>query len=163
MSFRRNILAAVALTASLFAVSASAEGWSQLGPKTSYTVEQVADAIRKSPLNENLKRYATAIGEEAMAETAGNAGVYNGTCCSGILGLNRGFLSLHGLTPKDYVQLSLQEQIDLWARYANKHAVHPKLKALIAARPNDGEAVVRCIQMGPGNCANDNSAKAGKI
>jgi hypothetical protein len=127
-------------------------GTYQLGPKTSFSVKDVADAVRKSPLRDELKKHADAFGEEAILWSAGNVGVYNQACCGGILGLNRGAIAAHGMTVKEYVDLDLQKQVDIWAAHANRVAEHKAVRKVLARKSIDSRTAVQCIQGGVGNC-----------
>lgn len=143
----------------LVAAAASKDfGPYQLGPKTSYTVKDVADAVRKSPLRDDLKMHADAFGEEAILWSGGNAGVYNKGCCGGILGLNRAAVAAGGSSMSEYVKLDLQKQVDLWSHQANRTAEHKNVKKVLARKAIDSRSVVECIQGGAANCG-----KSGKF
>jgi type IV secretory pathway VirB6-like protein len=129
----------------------------QLGPKTNYSAADVAGAIRNSGLSPSLMQYANDIGNLARFESGGNTGVYNGTCCTGILQMNRSNLAAQGLTPQQYANMSLQDQVNAWAKLTNSAASSSAVKELIAkgtfdGRKVDGALVLACIQLGTGNC-----------
>lgn len=131
----------------------------QMGPRVIVTASQVASAIASSPLGSALKQYAADIGRLGMFESGGNLGVYNGTCCTGVLQVNRGGLRKYcDCTPEQYARMSLQQQVDVWARLTNANADNRIIRGLMArgsfdGRPVDGAMVLSCIQIGPGNCA----------
>ena len=62
----------------------------QLGPKIIVTADQVAAAASASPLSAAFKQYAADIGKLAInVESGGNLGIYNGSCCTGVLHANQ--------------------------------------------------------------------------
>ena len=137
-----------------------------MGPKVNVTAAQVAAAIGNSPLSPELKRYAADIGKLAVnVESGGNLGVYNGTCCTGVLQVNRGGLEAYcHCSPQEYANMSLQQQVDIWAQVTNANADNATVRQLMAlgrfgGQPVTGAMVLSCIQIGPGNCAK--TVKAG--
>jgi integrating conjugative element protein (TIGR03758 family) len=137
-----------------------------MGPKVTVTSAQVAAAIGNSPLSPELKRYAADIGKLAVnVESGGNLGVYNGTCCTGVLQVNRGGLKTYcHCTPEEYANMGLQQQVDVWAKVTNANADNATVRQLMAlgsfgGKPVTGAMVLSCIQIGPGNCAK--TVKAG--
>lgn len=135
----------------------SASAATQMGPKTNYSAAEVAAAIRNSGLNSNLMQYANDIGSLSRFESSGNTGIYNGTCCTGILQMNRSNLAAQGLTPQQYANMSLQDQVNAWAKLTNSAANAGSVKQLMAMESFDGQKVdgalvLACIQLGTGNC-----------
>ncbi|PZR95243.1 MAG: hypothetical protein DI537_05505 [Stutzerimonas stutzeri] len=128
-----------------------------MGPKTNYSAAEVSTAVRNSGLNANLMQYADDIGSLSRFESSGNAGIYNGTCCTGILQMNRSNLAAQGLTPQEYANLPLQDQVNAWAKLTNSAANAGSVKQLMAmesfdGKKVDGAMVMACIQLGVGNC-----------
>ena len=130
-----------------------------MGPKVTVTAAQVA-AAANSPLNPNLKAYAADIGKLAInVESGGNLGVYNGTCCTGVLQVNRSGLKTYcHCTPEEYANMGLQQQVDVWAQVTNANADNATVRQLMGlgsfgGQPVTGAMVLSCIQIGPGNCA----------
>ncbi len=135
----------------------SAFAATQMGPKTSYSAAEVAAAVRNSGLNSNMMQYANDIGSLSRFESSGNTGIYNGTCCTGILQMNRSNLAAQGLTPQQYANMSLQDQVNAWAKLTNSAANASSVKQLMAmdsfdGKKVDGALVLACIQLGVGNC-----------
>lgn len=131
----------------------------QLGPRIIATAEQIAAAVANSPLSASLKPYGADIGRLGIFESGGNLGVYNGTCCTGVLQVNRRGLRVYcGCTPAQYAALPLQEQVNVWANLTNANANNGVIHGLLNrgsfdGQPVDGAMVLSCIQIGPGNCA----------
>lgn len=128
-----------------------------MGPKTNYSAADVAAAIKNSGLNSNMMQYANDIGSLSRFESSGNTGIYNGTCCTGILQMNRSNLAAQGLTPQQYANMSLQDQVNAWAKLTNSAANASSVKQLMAmdsfdGKKVDGALVLACIQLGVGNC-----------
>lgn len=145
------------LAAVLFSAAALAQ---QMGPKIIVTADQVAAAVAASPLGPALKQYAADIGRLAVnVESGGNLGVYNGTCCTGVLQMNRGGLDRYcDCKPEQYASMNLQQQVNYWAELTNANAANSVVRNLMAmgtfgGRAVDGAMVLSCIQIGPGNCA----------
>lgn len=152
----RAALFCVCLLLSLFHFG-SAFAATQMGPKTNYSAAEVAAAIKNSGLNSNLMQYANDIGSLSRFESSGNTGIYNGTCCTGILQMNRSNLAAQGLTPQQYANMSLQDQVNAWAKLTNSAANAGSVKQLMAmdsfdGKKVDGALVLACIQLGTGNC-----------
>jgi integrating conjugative element protein (TIGR03758 family) len=131
----------------------------QLGPRVIVTADQVAAAVAGSPLSDSLKKYATDIGRLGVFESGGNLSVYNGTCCTGVLQVNRGGLKRYcKCSPAEYASMPLSRQIEVWAKVTNGNANTRTVRNLMArgtfdGKPVDGAMVLACIQLGPGYCA----------
>ena len=132
----------------------------QMGPKVMVTAAQVAAAMADSPLSPSLKAYAADIGKLAInVESGGNLGVYNGTCCTGVLQVNKGGLETYcHCTSEQYANMSLQQQVDVWAKLTNANANNATVQGLMGmgsfgGRAVTGAMVLSCVQIGPGNCA----------
>lgn len=130
---------------------------SQIGPKTNYTAQQIADAVARSNLDPSLRAYANQMGQLGVYESSGNAGIYNGSCCTGIFQLNQGNLRANGLTPQQYANMSLDQQVAVWAKVTNggvNTGVVRKLQEMktFDGQPVDGAMIMACIQLGTGNC-----------
>lgn len=125
------------------------------------TAAQVADAIRSSPTaNAFMKANADQIGALAVkVESGGNTQAYNGSCCYGILQLNTANIRVAGYnTPQDYLQATLQQQIDGWTKVQALAMNDPVVAKLASMTTFDGHAVdasllIACVQLGQGNCA----------
>lgn len=56
--------------------------------RTNYSAQDITDAVRNSPLRDDLKGTACSLGGLGRFESGGNKGNYNGSCCTGIFQLN---------------------------------------------------------------------------
>jgi len=153
------------LVLALFSVGCGSVSAQQMGSKVMVTAAQVAAAVANSPLSPALKAYAADIGNLAInVESGGNLGVYNGTCCTGVLQVNTGGLKTYcQCTPQEYANMSLQQQVDIWAQVTNVNANNATVCQLMGlgsfgGHPVTGAMVLSCIQIGPGNCAKTVSA-----
>ena len=153
------------LVLALFSVGCGSVSAQQMGSKVMVTTAQVAAAVANSPLSPALKAYAADIGNLAInVESGGNLGVYNGTCCTGVLQVNTGGLKTYcQCTPQEYANMSLQQQVDIWAQVTNVNANNATVCQLMGlgsfgGHPVTGAMVLSCIQIGPGNCAKTVSA-----
>jgi len=128
-----------------------------------YSEVEVAAAITHSTTaGLTLRAAACDFGAAAQVESGGNTCDTNGSNF-GILQLN--FENLpYGMTAEQYLDLSLQEQVDVWALQVGNANSHGGYEILVAARAsggNVGGAVVTsgmlaaCFQFGPGICNND--------
>ena len=94
------------LVLALFSVGCGSVSAQQMGSKVMVTAAQVAAAVANSPLSPALKAYAADIGNLAInVESGGNLGVYNGTCCTGVLQVNTGGLKTYCQCTPCYVPL----------------------------------------------------------
>ncbi|WP_426345004.1 hypothetical protein [Alcaligenes sp. HNGD-HTN06] len=123
------------------------------------TATQVADAIRNSPnASPWLKANADAVGRLAMFESSGQLDVYNGSCCTGILQMNKKNIRKYAETsPEDFKTWDLQSQVDAWSKLTTEamQARAPKTLAGLGTfdgREIDGDMVLACVQLGIGNC-----------
>lgn len=123
------------------------------------TATQVADAIRNSPnASPWLKANADAVGRLAMFESSGQLDVYNGSCCTGILQMNKKNIRKYAETsPEDFKTWNLQSQVDAWSKLTTEamQARAPKTLAGLGTfdgREVDGDMVLACVQLGIGNC-----------
>lgn len=124
------------------------------------TASQVADAVRNSPTaNAWLKANADAVGALAInVESGGNTQVYNGSCCYGVLQMNKTNIRTYaGMTPEQFRNADLQTQVNAWSKVmsAALNDRAPKLLASMgtfAGRPVTANMVLACVQLGQGNC-----------
>lgn len=123
------------------------------------TAAEVAQAIRQSPTaSSQLKAMADAIGSLALFESGGRLTVYNGSCCYGVLQMNRRNISATTpLTPEQYRLLPLQAQVNAWATIMSDALTDPVLQRLgrmtsFDGRPVDAPLLLACVQLGQGNC-----------
>lgn len=123
------------------------------------TAADVANAIRNSPnASPWLRANADAVANLAMFESGGRLGVYNGSCCFGVLQMNRTNIRAYaGVSPEVFRTWSLQDQVNAWSRLTDDALRSRVPRALIAmgtfdGRPVDGNLVLACVQLGIGNC-----------
>ena len=123
------------------------------------TAADVAQAIRSSSTaSAQLKQYADSVGSLAVFESGGRLSVYNGSCCYGVLQMNRG--NIHAttkVTPEQFRLLPLQEQVNAWATTMSSALRDPVVRQLsqmstFGGRVVDGSMILACVQLGQGNC-----------
>ncbi|MDX4957792.1 hypothetical protein [Delftia acidovorans] len=120
----------------------------------------IVAAIQNSPnASPWLKQNAHAVANLAInVESRGDTNAYNGSCCYGVLQMNRANIREYaGVTPEAYRQQSLQEQINAWASLTTDAMNSSVVRDLLAlgtfdGRPVDGNLVLACVQLGIGNC-----------
>lgn len=119
----------------------------------------IAAAIRNSPnASAWLMQNAESVANLATFESQRNTTAYNGTCCYGVLQMNqRNIHRYAGVTPAEYQQQSLQQQIDAWSALTTAALNSSAVTNLLAlgtfdGRPVDGHLVLACVQLGIGNC-----------
>jgi len=126
--------------------------------KTSYSAQQITDAVNASALRDDLKSTSCSLGGLGRFESGGNKGLYNGSCCTGIFQLNNAnAFKYAGVDREGYGCLSLQDQVDAWAKLTNDGYNTPAVRRLVEMGTFDGQTVdagfiAACIQLGPGNC-----------
>ncbi|CAN7763661.1 hypothetical protein LJR039_007206 [Pseudorhodoferax sp. LjRoot39] len=146
MSARQWLLAAVFLPVVAWAVVV--------------TAEQIAAAVRASPTaSQWLRDNAAAVANLAVrVESSGETTAYNGSCCYGVLQMNRTNIRAYtSLTPEQYRTADLQTQINAWVRLTDDalRAAAPSAltgMATFDGRVVDGNLVLACVQLGIGNC-----------
>ena len=124
------------------------------------TAEQIIAAVRAAPAaSQWLRQNAEAVANLAIrVESNGNTEAYNGSCCYGVLQMNRTNIQAYtNLTPEQYRQSSLQTQINAWVALTVDalRARAPRQLANMGTfdgRSADGNLVLACVQLGIGNC-----------
>lgn len=119
----------------------------------------IAAAIRNSPnASAWLKQNAESVANLATFESQRNTSAYNGSCCYGVLQMNRGNIAAYArVSPEEYRQQSLQQQINAWSALTTDAMRSSAVTNLLAlgtfdGRPVDGHLVLACVQLGIGNC-----------
>ena len=124
------------------------------------TAGQIIAAVQAAPGGTTwLRANAEAVANLAIrVESRGNTETYNGSCCYGVLQMNRTNIRAYtNLTPEQYRAADLQTQINAWAAMT-ADAMRARAPASLAAmgtfdgRPVDGNLVLACVQLGIGNC-----------
>lgn len=124
------------------------------------TAAQVAAAVAASPnASAALQSYAGAVGNLAMFESGGQLGIYNGSCCYGVLQMNTS--NINAIRPsvsvQQFQQWPLQAQVDAWSRVMSQALATYPVRTLAAmgtfdGRPVTPELLLACVQLGTGNC-----------
>ena len=119
----------------------------------------IATAIRNSPsASAWLRQNAESVANLATFESQRNTTAYNGSCCYGVLQMNRGNIAAYArVSPEEYRQLSLQQQVNAWSALTTDAMRSSAVTNLLAlgtfdGRPVDGHLVLACVQLGIGNC-----------
>lgn len=126
--------------------------------RTNYSAQDITDAVRNSPLRDDLKGTSCSLGGLGRFESGGNKGNYNGSCCTGIFQLNNANVQKYAGTDRaGYGCMSLQNQVDAWAKLTNDGYNSPAVRQLASISTFDGQKVdasfvAACIQLGTGNC-----------
>lgn len=150
----------IALTLGLLALG-SQPAHAQRGQyceRTNYSAQEITDAVRSSPLRDDLKSTSCSLGGLGRFESGGNKGVYNGSCCTGIFQLNNANVQKYAGTDRaGYGCMSLQDQVDAWANLTNDGYNSSAVRQLASMSTFDGQKVDAsligaCIQLGTGNC-----------
>lgn len=145
------------LFALLMPFSATAQR-QQYCERTNYSAQEITNAVNASPLRDELKATSCSLGGLGRFESGGNKGVYNGSCCTGIFQLNnRNVRDYSGVDRETFGCMSLQEQVDAWARLTNdgyRTGVVRRLTEMgvFDGRHVDASFIAACIQLGVGNC-----------
>lgn len=120
---------------------------------------EIAAAIRNSPnASAWLRQNAESVANLATFESQRNTTAYNGSCCYGVLQMNRGNIAAYArVSPEEYRQLSLQQQVNAWSALTTDAMRSSAVTNLLAlgtfdGRPVDGHLVLACVQLGIGNC-----------
>ncbi|WP_280190830.1 hypothetical protein [Delftia sp. PS-11] len=119
----------------------------------------IAAAIRNSPnASAWLKQNAESVANLATFESQRNTTAYNGSCCYGVLQMNRSNINAYAkVSPEEYRQQSLQQQVNAWSALTTDAMRSSAVTNLLAlgtfdGRPVDGHLVLACVQLGTGNC-----------
>ena len=153
-----SLLFAFVFYASLLWLGAEQATAGQYCERTNYSAQDITDAVRNSPLRDDLKGTSCSLGGLGRFESGGNKGNYNGSCCTGIFQLNNANVQKYARTDRaGYGCMSLQDQVDSWARLTNDGYNSPAVRKLASMSAFDGQKVdasfiAACIQLGTGNC-----------
>ncbi|MCA0404750.1 MAG: hypothetical protein LCH39_01190 [Proteobacteria bacterium] len=126
--------------------------------RTNYSAQEITNAVNASPLRDELKATSCSLGGLGRFESGGNTGVYNGSCCTGIFQLNNSNVRNYaGVDRQTFGCMSLQQQVDAWARLTNDGYNTGVVRHLTEMGTFDGQRVdasfiAACIQLGTGNC-----------
>lgn len=95
-------------------------------------------------------------------ESGGHTGVYNGSCCTGLMQMNQTNLANYcGCSKEEYAAMSGAQQIAVYSEYLNDNLNYDAVKQLVSMQQQgqtlggqrvDAAMVAACIQLGPGNC-----------
>lgn len=151
---KQMILVAVALCTPISAIAQR----QQYCERTNYSAQEITNAVNASPLRDELKATSCSLGGLGRFESGGNKGIYNGSCCTGIFQLNnRNVRDYAGVDRETFGCMSLQEQVNAWARLTNDGYRSPVVRRLMEmgyfdGRRVDASFIAACIQLGVGNC-----------
>lgn len=128
-----------------------------------YTHAELVSIFQNSG-NSYLASNATSFANMAInVESGGNTAIYNGTCCTGLMQMNKANLKeFCGCTSQEYAAMNGQQQIAIYSKYMDQAAGSSAVKQLQALQAQggsingqkvDGAMIAACIQLGAGNCA----------
>lgn len=153
-----GLMFVVVLCASISWFGAGRAVAGQYCERTNYSAQQITDAVRNSPLRDDLKGTSCSLGGLGRFKSGGNKGNYNGSCCTGIFQLNNANVQKYAGTDRSvYGCMSLQDQVDAWAKLTNDGYNSSAVRQLASMSTFDGQKVdasliAACIQLGTGNC-----------
>ncbi len=123
------------------------------------TAQDIINAILASPYaSPYLRAHAAEIAALAInVESGGNTEAYNGSCCYGVLQLNTTNINAAGMSTQQYLNASLQTQINAWANVQSTALNYAGIQPLYGMATFDGQPVdaafmLACVQLGQGNC-----------
>jgi hypothetical protein len=130
-----------------------------------YSASEIAEAIRNSPnTNSAMKNTSCIWGGAGKAESGGSQCASNGNNF-GVLQLTRSNLP-PGMSPQEYMNLSLQQQVNVWAQqttanfgsgYQDLEAANASGGSIGGVKITDG-VLAACYQFGPVICNNNTRA-----
>ena len=113
-----------------------------------------------SYLRDNASTFAAM--SRNVENSTGYTGLYNGSCCTGLMQMNRSNLrEFCNCTPEQYATMSGQQQIDVYGKYYSSIQNDPSVRQLremqangqtLGGQPVTGGTIAACIQLGTGNC-----------
>lgn len=147
----------------LFAYSLpSAAATSYLAQNTQYSQSQIQSFFENSGNSYLSSNAATFAAMSYKVESGGNSAIYNGSCCTGLMQMNKSNLNdFCECTSAEYAALSGQDQINIYARYYESAGSASSVNTLLEMQANgqtlggyqvDGAMIASCIQLGVGNC-----------
>lgn len=158
-------LAAVALA--FMATASVAMAFTFFPGGRQYSRDEVSQFFANSS-NPYIANNASTFTKMSFVETAGtgNTGIFNGSCCTGLMQMNTRNIydfggTQKGMTRAEFAQLDGQQQIDAYTRYYNSIQNDPNIKKVqnlaetggyIGNHKVSADTVAACIQFGTGNC-----------
>ncbi len=124
------------------------------------SASDVAQDIQNCPsANNSLKNSACNFGGAAIAESGGNTCASNGNNF-GVLQLTRSNLTNTGYSPSQYLNLSAQQQVCIWAQQVGNSNTSGAYQTLsnsgsVNGTPVTAGMLAACFQFGPLICKND--------
>lgn len=157
------LLIVVSVLTLVSAATASQAAISYLAQNTKYSETQIRVMFENTGNSYLASNAATFASMSYRVESGGgNSAIYNGSCCTGLMQMNRSNLrEFCDCSPSEYAALSGQQQINIYAKYyesiAGSNSVQTLLKMQqggqsLGGRKVDGSMVAACIQLGVGNC-----------
>ena len=153
-----SLLLTIILCGSVLLSASGPATAAQYCERTNYSAQDITNAVRNSPLRDDLKGTSCSLGGLGRFESGGNKGNYNGSCCTGIFQLNNANVQKYAGTDRaGYGCMSLQDQVDAWAKLTNDGYNSPAVRQLASMSTFDGQKVdasfiAACIQLGTSNC-----------
>lgn len=120
----------------------------------------IASALKKcDSANDTLKDNACNFGGASIAESGGNTCESNGNNF-GVLQLTRTNLNGTGISPDQYLNLPMQQQVCIWAQQVGNSNTQGGYQTLannrnIGGTPGTSGMLMACFQFGPLICKND--------
>ena len=112
-----GLMAFVVLCVANVCFSAGQADAGQYCERTNYSAQDITNAVRNSPLRDDLKGTSCSLGGLGRFEVGrSNKGNYNGSCCTGIFQLNNANVQKYAAPIGPATAMSLQDQVDAWAK-----------------------------------------------
>ena len=155
-SLKLVLLALLAMAATLaWATHARASILAQ--PGVNVTNQQIHDSLIANGATESLATAGANLSSN-IEDRSGALGIYNGTCCTGVLQVNQTNLAAYcRCTSAQYAAMSLDQQTAIWLKLTNDGMNAGPLRQLSNMTTFDGQPVddamkLACVQLGTGNC-----------
>ena len=126
----------------------------------SYSAAEISSAIQScDAANDTLKNNSCNFGAAAISESGGNTCASNGSNY-GVLQLSRSNLNGTGLTPAQYLNIPMQDQVCMWAQSVGNSNTTGAYQTLANNASIGGSTVtsgmlMACFQFGGAICHND--------
>ena len=158
----RAVLVVLFALAALVAWNGAAGAASVIGSSQTVTQAQIQQSLVNNGATPSMAAAAASL-SSSVEDRGGTLGIYNGSCCTGVLQVNQSNLAAYcSCTPQQYANMNLDQQTAVWLQVNNASSNSSTVKQLqtmeangqsLGGQPVDDAMILSCQQLGTGNCA----------
>jgi hypothetical protein len=135
---------------------------SVIGSQQTVTQAQIQQSLLNNGATPSMAAAAASL-SSSVEDRGGTLGIYNGSCCTGVLQVNQSNLAAYcNCTSQQYANMSLDQQTAVWMTVNNASSGAASVKQLqsmeasgqtLGGQTVDDAMILSCQQLGAGHCA----------